>query len=155
MAKKYHPENDPYTTLFVENLKKNGHATMIARGQSMSPTIKNGDRVILRQKRPYEPLPGQIALLFDKGNLILHRTVQYTTDGYIITIGDNLRSFDKPWPKEAVVGILDRIIREDGTVYNLDTPVERLKGLIRLCLMVWYNLLKRIYRIGTGLFLPT
>jgi signal peptidase I len=80
---------------------------------SMAPTFRTGDKVLIRPLNPDEPKPGQI-LAYSRGMLVTHR---YLGNG--ICHGDNAPYKDKPISTDDMVGIVTAVER-DGQLLSLN-----------------------------------
>ena len=80
-----------------------------ANGYSMFPTLRPGDRIIVKPFGKGElPNPGRVVVYYDKGVLVMHRVVEIKNDdsgnSLLITRGDSARETDKPWRQEQLLG---------------------------------------------------
>lgn len=108
-----------------------------AQGTSMSPFIRDGDMVRIKQQRLYRV--GDVVLLKTQFGLIVHRIITLTPDG-VLTRGDNSLASDN-----GLIGvehILGRVIQVYGTGLNfhLYRPFSYLlsKNKIRRCVNIKY-----------------
>jgi signal peptidase I len=115
---------------------ESGHSVELpATGYSMFPTLRPGDRVVVRPLSEGElPERGSVVVFIDKGVtaqghngitaqgselraqgreynniLVMHRLVEIKNDDsgnlMYITRGDSMMEPDKPWPQEQIVGV--------------------------------------------------
>jgi phage repressor protein C with HTH and peptisase S24 domain len=81
-----------------------GHqARFTASGDSMHPTIRDGESVIVEPCDPASLRAGEVVLTRAPRGLTAHRIVRITPDA-ITTRGDNALRSDPPLPPAAVVG---------------------------------------------------
>ena len=74
-------------------------------GDSMAPTICDGDQVLLRPV-PFEALrPGDVVAIATQRSAILHRIRRIGTDGLVETAGDAMLTGDGPFPREQVLAL--------------------------------------------------
>ena len=75
----------------VREALASGQAVLFkVRGDSMLPTLENGDQVKINPADPSDLHPGDLAVYVDAGGqIILHRVVAVREGGNIITKGDN------------------------------------------------------------------
>ena len=83
-----------------------------ARGGSMHPSIRSGDRVTVSPLSGTPPSKGEVAAFRhpDSGRLLVHRVFK-TGGGGIQTRGDNLRIPDPPVAEESVLGVVTAVER--------------------------------------------
>lgn len=89
--------------LGVMALALTGHVPVAVVSGSMRPVFDVGDLVIL--KRTQEVSVGDVVAYVVEGRIVMHRVVEITPDGKLVTKGDAV-SLPDPWlvPREAVVG---------------------------------------------------
>ena len=98
--------------LIREVIDKGGTFTMMPRGTSMLPLIRQGkDSVILSPLKP-ETIPGDIILYKrDNGQFVLHR-VMMAKNGVYTMCGDNQVVFEKGIENRHLIAIASGIIRD-------------------------------------------
>lgn len=114
---------------------ESGHSVELpATGFSMFPTLRPGDRVIVKPLAKGElPLTGSVVVCVDNGataqrrngatvqrhnditperhnsSLVMHRLVEIISDDsgklLYITRGDSVKEPDKPWPQQQLIGV--------------------------------------------------
>ena len=115
MESSFHPINNIDTPLKIdiglikEVLESGNSVELPANGYSMFPTLRPGDRVIVKPFGKGElPNPGRVVVYYDKGVLVMHRLVEIKNDdsdnSLLITRGDSARETDKPWRQEQLLG---------------------------------------------------
>lgn len=115
-------------TVIAGLLEKNTPACFRAGGPSMSPTIRNGETVSVRPVAPNDLRPGAVLLYRKNGRLVLHRLVRKKTD--LFFCGDAaLNGLECVAPAD-ILGTATAVQREGRTV-ALNTPINRLAGIIR------------------------
>jgi len=137
--------------LFI-NLLREGYAIRcLAVGESMSPSIKKGDLLVVKTSALEEAEIGEIvAFRRDESQSVLttHRVIQKGKENgrrYIITKGDRNLYRDFPLSPQHVLGKVTGIER-NGQVISLESPFYRLRGYLmaRLSLGLWIlGVLKR------------
>ncbi len=85
-------------------------------GDSMWPTLKNGDRVFI-EPLTEEPRSGMPVVIWQKDRLLVHRY-----EGRNITCGDNRLAPDPPFTDEQLIGTV-RKYRRGGCVCQLSSRV--------------------------------
>ena len=85
--------------------------TLVAvRGESMRPSLRNGDLAVAYPADGCELVPGQIVLAPGMAGLVIHRLVavgQYGGRLYCLTAGDANRAVDRlAIPADAILGVV-------------------------------------------------
>lgn len=104
--------------------------SFVARGRSMSPYIKDGDKIIIAPPRG-NPCIGDVVLCTStEGNLLLHRVIGKTAGG-VFTKGDAWLTGDSPIPYKNIIGKAVRVCGR-GVNFHLKFPFNFLiaKGLL-------------------------
>lgn len=85
-----------------------GLAVKQVHGLSMVPLLQPNQKVLIRLTPTRSELQqGSIlALQSNDGELVLHRLIDFTPEGHLITQGDNSREPDIPWHIHQVFGML-------------------------------------------------
>lgn len=111
-----------YARLITGALASQGHCVIRTSGQSMRPTIEEGEFVELQQY-PYKDLyPGLIVAFVDhEGHLTAHR-IKYRVAAGFLTVGDSNLLLDGLLEQEAYIGLCVAKISSDGTRVNLVAP---------------------------------
>ena len=134
-------------------LETRGEIWVTGVGDSMAPTIREGDRVLLV---PVGPLRRGDVVLGDFGrSLVLHRVLTLLPDGSILTIGD---AHSDP-ERLARVHVLGRAVvverRADGRRVALDPTLRH--GYAAFARGAWYRMrlaLARAWRLRLRLSPP-
>ena len=92
-------------------------------GGSMYPTIHDGDQVEVHRHR--SPGGGDLVVYIRRNALVAHRVVKMHGER-LWTRGDNQGDPSEEVPLRAVVGPISRILREDGSVVERDSPGQML-----------------------------
>lgn len=131
--------------LVVEVLARGHGARFRAAGDSMHPTIRDGDVIEVEPLLPDRSVTlGEILLVDAPRGLLVHRFVATLSDGRIVTRGDNSDGDDEPVVRSRVLGRITRRERRGrlagmtGTaslvrqrmVLRLRRLVRRLRGLL-------------------------
>ena len=98
--------------LLAELLRSGHHVSVTAHGDSMLPTIANGDQVRIKPLLTAGPRGGDIVYLQRPDcSHVLHRVVRVFADGRLQTRGDAHRQLDDTVEPQAVLGKLQSIAR--------------------------------------------
>lgn len=90
---------------------------VVVRGESMAPTLRDGDRLVVRVGR--RPVPGDLVVFRARDvvpesepALMVKRVARVAPDGSVVVRGDNARSQDSRHfggvPGESIVGVVRR-----------------------------------------------
>lgn len=91
-------------------LRALGTVTIQVSGVSMLPTLRAGQRVVLRPAERDRLRPGVVAAFQSRdGDLVLHR-IRHVTPEAVILAGDNESLLDPPVPVPDVVGLVDDVL---------------------------------------------
>jgi signal peptidase I len=90
---------------------------LTTQGNSMWPTLRHGDHLLLAATRG-ALAPGMVVVLLRGGQLVVHRVVR-ATPGLVITRGDALSTNDPLCPEDQVLGIVTHY-RRQGAVRQVD-----------------------------------
>ena len=115
---------DRSKTQVVKMLLKYKHTiTLVLRGQSMYPTIKDGDFVVVGECLAYDLRLNDIVVFFNKDYpddvFDAHRVVRFTSD-LIVTKGDNNNFEDAPISMGEILGIVLQVydFNTNMRIYN-------------------------------------
>ncbi len=123
---------DPLVLDLTRGLLAEGrNVTLKTAGQSMRPTLRDGDTVEITPACPDSLKPGDIIAVETPDDhpfaFIVHRYIDATPDGKLITHGDGNRQPDPPSPPESLIGKV--IARHRGkSTTPLDTSTQRFIG---------------------------
>lgn len=93
--------------LLRELLARGGHLPLVARGDSMRPALRSGDRLVLGPVDGAGVRPGEIVLWSHRGRVVVHRVVELR-GSELRTRGDAAAEDDGWVPRAAVLG---RVVR--------------------------------------------
>ena len=98
--------------LIREVIDKGGTFTMMPRGTSMLPLIRQGKDSVILSPLKEETLPGDVVLYKrDNGQFVLHR-VMMAKNGVYTMCGDNQVVFEKGIENRHLIAIASGIIRD-------------------------------------------
>lgn len=103
-------------------------------GHSMLPLLGLGhDTLIIRRTRTDEPIVGRIAMYrLEANHYITHRVAR--VEGNMVTmLGDGRITYDEPITRDMIIGVVEGVIREDGSTLSCTSTLWRLRE--RLWLM--------------------
>jgi signal peptidase I len=111
-----------------------GHtARFVARGDSMHPTIRDGEAVHV--ERPVAPFAvGDVVLARAKRGLTAHRIVrvrQRNGEVEFVTRGDNCLRNDPPLTRGDLVGRVVTVERNGSDLRLFDKPLTRIRPALR------------------------
>ena len=103
-------------------LQENNNIALYTFGNSMFPTIKKGDKIIV-EKIHGPILVNDIVLFFENQNenyfFVAHRVIKIIGERFYITKGDNNNNFDRPIRKQKILGkVVDIIPMKEDTIEN-------------------------------------
>jgi hypothetical protein len=128
--------------LVAEVVRTFGEARMKVTGTSMLPSVRCGDILIIHRCRPAELLLGQIVLCYRNQSFVAHRLVS-RVGNHLITRGDSLCNYDRPFRVDEVVGQVVSILRDGKEIPvqpTLSLPSRSVAWLMRhsgLCMRQW------------------
>jgi signal peptidase I len=130
-------------------LEKGNVAELTATGYSMFPTLRPGDRALLKPLINTQlPQPGSIIVTRQKDTFVMHRLVGILDDGsdntLFITRGDSMTEEDPPWKKEQIIGVVESLVRNDKRK-QLKKKIPSLirRKINRMMIGVWSRLGRR------------
>jgi signal peptidase I len=104
--------NDTIGIDVILSVLESGHSVELpATGYSMFPALRPGDRITVRPvKEGVIPEPGSVVVFNESGVLVTHRLIKIIEEDecktMYITRGDSMKEYDKPWPREKLVGVV-------------------------------------------------
>ena len=119
-----HVENKEFLDISEEILEKGKQFSFMARGNSMSPFIREDDTVVI------SPISGTIGVgdivlaKTNQGTPVLHRIIKFSPIG-VVTKGDAVREDDGFIPAENVLGKVVQVSGE-GFNFHLNFPFKYL-----------------------------
>lgn len=97
---------NPHAPLLIAGeLIAQGSRWVLAEGNSMAPTLRTGDRVLLRYVQPADVRPGDIVALAAAPAAVLHRVAWVSPEGTVSTRGDAMLSNDPAVPRDDIIGV--------------------------------------------------
>jgi hypothetical protein len=108
------------TELLSSVLAKDKAFRFQAKGQSMSPFVKDGDVITVSPLRGREPRTGEIvAFLHPKsGRAAVHRVVR-AAPGTFLLRGDNSGDAEGPLAAERILGVVTEVVRDGRRVKGI------------------------------------
>ena len=100
----------------MKNAKSREYITCLAKGNSMNPTIKDGDILIVKKGTDNLDINKIVLYMDSNKNYFVHRIVDFFYCGevpIIITKGDNCVYDDKPIEIYNVIGVVTEIIKSN------------------------------------------
>jgi signal peptidase I len=119
--------------IILSILESGNLVELTASGYSMFPTLRQGDRIVVKRLRKEElPVPGQVVVCLEnslteqskKGitaihnndRLVLHRLIEIIEDEsgnpMLVTRGDSVVKPDKPWFLQQIIGTAETYKRD-------------------------------------------
>jgi len=95
--------------LLREVVRRGGHLPLLARGDSMRPAIRSGDRLVLGPVGPGEPRVGDVVVWSDGRRAVIHRVLA-VRGRRLKTRGDS-RLYDDGWLDASA--LLARVVRPE------------------------------------------
>ena len=128
-----------------------GYAPMIVLTDSMYPSIKSGDLIIIKTVDPEEVQVGDVISFFDPdsstNSVVTHRVVRIDRDNGLsfITKGDANNAEDTPLPAANLVGRYQSLIPGAGSVamFLQTTPGLVVCVALPMVLLIAYELIRR------------
>lgn len=95
-----------------------------AKGNSMFPTIKDGDLIKITQYTEISPNTGDVVAYLDHNtrNLIIHRIVDLTSDIFFAK-GDSCFRKDPPQPINTIIGYISAINHRENILWGINHRV--------------------------------
>lgn len=103
------------THLLREEITSGKEVSLKVAQGSMQPLINPGDRVVVKDCRAENLIPGDIILYEKEGTLYTHRFL-YRRELSLLTKGDNALFLDTPFPKEQLLGKVITIKKKSRTI---------------------------------------
>lgn len=145
-------ERETVREIIIDLLKSGKSAELSANGYSMFPTLRPGDKVLI--KPAFEnslPPPGSIIIVNLNNVFVLHRLtwtgIRKDASGstLLITRGDCMSEPDPPFQPDKIVGVADSYVRNNRQ-YNIicRIPSEGEYKMNRLKLWLWMKMRKAL-----------
>jgi signal peptidase I len=148
--------NDNPDTLYtsdiclIKSILASGHSVELpAKGMSMFPTIRSGDKVIVKPLAKGEfPISGQVVVYENNKVFVMHRILEiiYGSSGVelFITRGDSGIEHDKPWPQQQIVGVAISYKR-GGKEHLIKTLIPGTMRYLTNRRILWlFNMIKKL-----------
>ena len=117
-----HPMHAELSIITLELLRQQlaggGTARLRVSSNSMAPSIKAGDEVIVEAAKPAELRIGDVVVLNANGGLLMHRLLA-RQGKRLVTRGDSMAAPDRPWTPEQLLGRVRTVLRADGRQIEL------------------------------------
>ena len=133
---------------FIDLLKQGKSVIHTAEGYSMFPTLKPGDKILVKSVNETGcPAPGCIVIVLNGNTLIIHRLIEirydYQGERLFITRGDSMSEHDSPWHPEQLIGVADSFTRRTRKrSISIKTLAELYYKKNRILLWIWFKLRK-------------
>lgn len=130
-------------------LESGNSVELPATGYSMFPTLRPGDKVLVTPlDRGDLPKPGTVVIFSENDGLVMHRLIEIqkndTGDLLIITKGDSIKEYDKPFPQKQLIGVAASFKRGKKE-HSLKVFIPRYFRLLSNRKLLWlYLKLKRV-----------
>ncbi len=119
----------------IEQIVERGDTfKMTVTGYSMLPLLGNGhDHIVVRRTEDDEDIMGRIAMFrMPDRRIIVHRVVAIK-DGLVTLHGDGNLYQREQVRREAIVGVVESVVRQSGKVVSCTTRLWRIRERIWLC----------------------
>ncbi len=117
---------DDIIDIMIEKLNSGGTVTFTPRGKSMLPMLRDGEDVVVLSK------PSGRIHLFDvifyrrtNGVYVLHRVVNFDSDGSYVLCGDNQFELEHGVKDDDIIGVVTAFYRK-GKAYKINSVTYRL-----------------------------
>ena len=119
-------------------------ARFVARGDSMDPTIRDGEALQVERCRPESLRVGEVVLARAQRGLTAHRIVEIRPDtAQIVTRGDNCLRADPPLDFGEIYARVVAVERKDARIRLFD-DTSTLFSLPRRIVMRWRSIRPRL-----------
>jgi signal peptidase I len=129
-------------------LESGNSVELPATGYSMFPTLRPGNRVIVKTlPKGALPDPGSVVVYKHGDILVMHRLLEITEDNVnlqFVTRGDSRMESDKPWTQQQFLGVavIYKGINREYPINTFIPPAWRYK--YNCCLLWLYLIIKRV-----------
>lgn len=124
--------------LFLDLLRESGRARLRVAGNSMLPTLRVGDMIVVEAFRNTTVRPAEIVVFIQSGMFCTHRVFK-SWGSSVITRGDANRHLDFPISKAECLARVIAIERKDGQIESL-VPRPVLSFVLR-----YSNLARKVF----------
>jgi signal peptidase I len=105
--------------LFLEALRKSGRARLKVAGNSMLPTLRMGDMIVVESMSHATVRPADIVVFLQSGIFCTHRVFK-SCGSSVITRGDANRHLDFPVSNQDCLARVVAIQRKDAQIKSLE-----------------------------------
>jgi hypothetical protein len=123
------PSPEAFNALTASLLREGHRVRFRAPGQSMMPTLRDGDVLCVTPLPAQRPRLGAILLYTVEGRPIAHRVLLRWRGGWL-TRGDAYRGVPERVPAHDALGVVQEALRGSRRI-QLDRPATRWRGLLR------------------------
>lgn len=123
-------QQDLVRRLLKEGLKKDRVIKFLVTSWSMAPLLKPGDYVFLKQVSPKQLQRGDLLVIDQNKDLVIHRLTHIDRNEQFHTKGDNLLSLDFPLTATKILGKVVRIEKYQKVIDLTTPPWARTKWLL-------------------------
>lgn len=148
---------DDIIGIMKEKLDSGGKVTFTPSGTSMLPMLRDGEDVVVLEK-PKGRLHLYDVTLYrrDNGQYVLHRVVNFESDGCYVMRGDNQFTDEHGIADSQIIGVV-KVFFHKGRSYPINSFLYRQyiklwmrTKLIRRCWRFIFGKIKNIFGIGKG-----
>ncbi len=109
-------------------LQSNNEVQLRSRGNSMFPTIRSSDILIIRPTKKMGFTRGDV-IVFQRGSqLVCHRITSILDDNHIETQGDSCLNSDGKIPKEKILGVVVRKKNSRTFIFKISKLIAIVSG---------------------------
>jgi signal peptidase I len=116
---------------FIDLLKQGNSAELSAIGYSMFPTLRPGDKALIKPFNNNKPaVPGIIIVARRDNTLVMHRLIEISKDATgnteYVTRGDSTTENDPSWQADQIIGLVEYCNRKGKKHKIKTTPLSKL-----------------------------
>lgn len=115
-------DDDPALDLVRATIARGHTARVVARGGSMRDAIVDGTVLLLAPLARAVALGDVLAVVDEKGRLLIHRAIGVRADGAFLLSGDANSAPDGWFTRDAVLAIVTAAVDERGVERAITTP---------------------------------
>jgi len=135
-------QTTPSEAFLLFHIERGKEVVLRVKGSSMGLTLAPSRDVLVRPLRR-SPFFGEVVLLYNGSNFIVHRVVGWVPGkrGLIITKGDNCRHSDPPVRRSEIVGLVIGIQGPEGLCvpWRWRFPLSYLIALVSLTEAIYWR----------------